>query len=166
MSDVFFSDDPNIIADMFQKEVEKELQEQEKRLAHKHVDIGFFDSAQYQTDSAPYVAHIAAIHNFGSVSRKIPARPFFTYAVTKIRKEVIELYKLQPYIGLYKVHELMGQKVKAAIQNAIVTGPWRPNAPETIRRKETKRARNNKASVKPLIDTGYLRTSVTYRIKK
>lgn len=51
--------------------------------------------------------------------------------------------------------EIIGNKVEGLIKKKIRTGPFKPNAPSTIRRK---------GSSRPLIDTGHLRQSVRYKI--
>ena len=51
----------------------------------------------------------------------------------------------------------MGVYLKGQMQEEITNGEYVPNAPGTIRKKK---------SDKPLIDTGRMRSSVQYQIKK
>jgi len=51
----------------------------------------------------------------------------------------------------------MGVVVKGIVQQEIVEGDFAPNAPSTVR---------SKGSGQPLIDTGHMRQSVNFVIKK
>ncbi|MBR2140293.1 MAG: hypothetical protein IJ963_05470 [Phascolarctobacterium sp.] len=53
--------------------------------------------------------------------------------------------------------KLVGQEVQGMVQRKIDTGPFVPNSPATIRRK---------GSSKPLIDSGRLRQSIRYSMRK
>ena len=56
-----------------------------------------------------------------------------------------------------QVTELVGMQMKSDISSTLTNGPWTPNSPVTIARK---------GSSRPLIDTGELRASITYRTEK
>lgn len=51
----------------------------------------------------------------------------------------------------------LGQLVEGAIKRKIAQGPFKPNSPSTIRRKKSSR---------PLIDTGHMRQSIRYKVRK
>ena len=130
----------------------------------RNTRIGFFSDARYHEGSRPHVASVAMWQEFESVKRKEdgtprkPARPFMREAIenpdtkAKVRK-LLKQYLVNPG----RVMGLIGEHVKGAIQKSISTGPWAPLAESTI-------ARRRKKSDKPLEDTGFLRSSVTYRV--
>jgi hypothetical protein len=113
-------------------------------------------------DGTPVVL-VAAVNNFGSQSRGIPARPF----MTKGQQPAIErtapiAQRLVPKINAGKatiedVLEVMGPFAVGEFQEAITGATYAPNAPETVKKK---------GSSKPLIDTGLMRQSMTYVVRK
>ena len=102
----------------------------------------------------------AAINEYGT--SKIPQRPFMRTAVSrhgkswgeKSAKAVQSVMKGMP---ISQVTELVGMQMKADISSTLTNGPWTPNAPSTIAKK---------GSSRPLIDTGELRASITYKVEK
>ena len=102
----------------------------------------------------------AAINEYGT--SKIPQRPFMRTAVSKYGKSwgvksakaVQSVVKGMP---ISQVTELVGMQMKSDISKALTNGPWTPNAASTIAKK---------GSSRPLIDTGELRASITYKVEK
>ena len=102
----------------------------------------------------------AAINEYGT--SKIPQRPFMRTAVSrhgkswgeKSAKSVQSVIKGMP---ISQVTELVGMQMKADISSTLTNGPWTPNSVVTIAKK---------GSSRPLIDTGELRASITYKVKK
>lgn len=102
----------------------------------------------------------AAINEYGT--SKIPQRPFMRTAVSrhgkswgeKSAKAVQSVMKGMP---ISQATELVGMQMKADISSTLTNGPWIPNSPVTIAKK---------GSSRPLIDTGELRASITYRVEK
>ena len=102
----------------------------------------------------------AAINEYGT--SKIPQRPFMRTATnrhgkswgSKSAKAVQSVMKGMP---ISQVAELVGMQMKADISSTLTNGPWTPNAPSTIAKK---------GSSRPLIDTGELRASITYKVEK
>ena len=102
----------------------------------------------------------AAINEYGT--SKIPQRPFMRTAVSrhgkswgeKSAKAVQSVMKGMP---ISQVTELVGMQMKSDISSTLTNGPWTPNSPVTIAKK---------GSSRPLIDTGELRASITYRVDK
>ena len=102
----------------------------------------------------------AAINEYGT--SKIPQRPFMRTAVSrhgkswgeKSAKAVQSVMKGMPII---QVTELVGMQMKSDISSTLTNGPWTPNSVVTIAKK---------GSSRPLIDTGELRASITYRVEK
>ena len=145
-------------------DVFRDIEGMEKKL-HKsrEVRVGFFQDARYSEGSRPYVASVAMWQEFESVARNAeggarkPARPFMREAINnpQTQRNVIKLFRGYPD-NPDRSLSLIGESVKAAIQNSITTGPWRDLAKSTV-------ARRRRGSDKPLLDTGYLRSSVTYQ---
>ena len=102
----------------------------------------------------------AAINEYGT--SKIPQRPFMRTAVSrhgkswgeKSAKAVQSVMKGMP---ISQATELVGMQMKADISSTLTNGPWTPNSPVTIAKK---------GSSRPLIDTGELRASITYKVEK
>lgn len=102
----------------------------------------------------------AAINEYGT--SKIPQRPFMRTAVSrhgkswgeKSAKAVQSVMKGMP---ISQVTELVGMQMKSDISSTLTTGPWTPNSVVTIAKK---------GSSRPLIDTGELRASITYKVEK
>lgn len=94
-------------------------------------------------------------------SPHIPARPFisawFDENEARLRQELAILMRAV-VAGKYtkeQILALMGQRCVGEIQARIAEGVDPPNAESTIKRK---------GSSKPLIDTGQLRSGVTYKV--
>ena len=102
----------------------------------------------------------AAINEYGT--SKIPQRPFMrTSAIrhgkswgSKSAKAVQSVMKGMP---ISQVTELVGMQMKSDISSTLTNGPWTPNSVVTIAKK---------GSSRPLIDTGELRASITYKVEK
>lgn len=125
--------------------------------------VGFpQDKVEPPKSGEPSVIDIAIWNNYGT-STNTPARNFMGLAEQEIRKnfkrdseEVSELI-VKGELDIEKFLNLEGEKAKAAIQEAITDLKEPPNAPSTIKRKH---------SDNPLIDTGKMRQSVTYSVRK
>lgn len=125
--------------------------------------VGFpKDKVEPPKSGEPSVIDIAIWNNYGT-STNTPARNFMGLAEQEIRKnfkkdseEVMELIS-RGGLDVEKFLSLEGEKAKAAIQEAITELKEPPNAPSTIKRKH---------SDNPLIDTGKMRQSVTYSVRK
>ena len=62
---------------------------------------------------------------------------------------------------------MMGTMAVNNVRDAILTGPWAPNAASTEARKLAKsKGKKSKYGVKPLIDTGDMINAVTYIVKE
>ena len=144
-------------------EVISEIEDTEKKLSkRKEVKVGFFSDARYSEGSKPYVASVAMWQEFQGVKNKNkPARPFMREAVQASKDDVIRLMRGYPD-NPDNTLKIVGESVKAAIQKSITTGNWAPLAKSTIARR--RKGRDGKRSDKPLLDTGYLRSAVTYNV--
>lgn len=108
-------------------------------------------------------AELGRIHEYGSISKNIPARSFlrvplwlkFPGIIKKIGQQVIDGLTKSNIERTYKHMGIMAEKI---VQNAFATrgfGRWPENSPRTIMRKK---------SDSPLIDTAQLRKSITSQV--
>jgi phage gpG-like protein len=113
---------------------------------------------------------LGAIHEFGSISRGIPARSFLRYPIQfhfpmwlRENKKSFIKYLIQ---GRYlQWLEIMGGAAENIVQNAFDTsgfGMWKPLKPATI--KARKKSKIAGESALPLIDTSELRRSITSEV--
>lgn len=129
--------------------------EKELNLQGKGVEIGFFESAKYNTGAS--VASVAFWNEYGTC--RIPPRPFFRVAIEKNQKKWREVLanSIKQSGNAEDALGAMGAIAKGDIQQSITSLRTPPNAISTILKKE---------SSNPLIDTGMMRRSVAYRIIK
>lgn len=125
--------------------------------APAHVDVGILESAGVEKDGTS-VIDVAEWNEFGTAT--IPERSFirawFDEAEPQLRQDFAALMRTVAAGKRTRaeVLELMGQRMVGQVQARMAAGVPPPNAPSTVRRK---------GSSTPLIDTGVLRSSVTYR---
>ena len=121
------------------------------------IRAGFFDTARYP--SGEYVATVAARNEFG-VPGRVPARPFMQHAADRMPRRIAQALRARINKRTLTLSdhdaEMVGLVMEDTIRDSIVNGPWAPNAPATVAAK---------GSDKPLIDTGFLRQSVTSRVE-
>lgn len=130
-----------------------------KELAEKEVRVGF-QQGKATDENGTDICDIAAWNELGTVH--IPARPFLRQSVddnlSKINNFLQEKKKdLVRGINAEQVLKEIGIFQKDLIQEKITDGDFAPNAESTVKKK---------GSSKPLIDTGRMRQSVNYEIKK
>jgi hypothetical protein len=105
------------------------------------------------------MVEIAGYQEFGTAT--IPARSFIggwfdeNEASNKAFARDLALKRLGGKLDYRRSLDLMGVRAQGGIQKRIAAGIAPPLDPATIKRK---------GSSKPLIDTGQLRSSITYRI--
>lgn len=129
------------------------------------VEIGYLDGAMHKSSitsgkSRPIaLKDLAAIHEYGL---GVPKRAFIEPSLKKNRRKYL-LYagkQITPIIrrrqSMNAAWQTLGAMAVADIQQYMVTARFTPLAPTTIKRK---------GSSKPLIDTGQMRQSITYRVK-
>lgn len=106
---------------------------------------------------------LGMVHEYGSPTRGIPARPFIEPPI----KDNTEKYKgimrnqasrlIFRRTSLDNALSLVGEAAKADIQKYMLSASFTPLSAATIERK---------GSSKPLIDTGQMRNAITYEIKR
>ena len=133
----------------------KELQ----KLANLEVQVGFQAGVAAEKNGTDLV-EIAAYNEFGSSTT--PARPFMRQSFERHQDQLQKACDaVNQTISNGGTAEQglnqLGVMCKGLVQQEIVDGGFAPNAPSTIKKK---------GSSQPLIDTGTMRQSVNYVIKK
>lgn len=146
--------------------------------------VGVTDLASVGGDPTKNNAYIAYLQEFGSPAHNIPPRPFLVpgmrNALTKrkvlvyIRQLVLDA--LDPgFSGMERSDIMEVQLTKIGIlcaeevRRKITMGPFTPLAPSTVVRRLERRGKSadevTPADLRPLVDTGRLRQSITYAIR-
>lgn len=125
-----------------------------KFMGKEKLEIGFFETARYP--NGVFVAQVARYNEFGTLN--IPMRPFFRNAIQKnIKKWYATLQNaINQNATPNKALSIVGEVARADIIQSITDLRTPPNAQSTIKQKK---------STNPLIDTGLMRRSVTYKVK-
>jgi phage gpG-like protein len=137
------------------------------RLVGKHrVRVGILADAPKASDQPGAHAsllEVAAIHEFGAPQAGIPQRSFVRATVDNKRSEIeaaqatLAKQIVEGKIDGETAMERLGAKVEGLMKGAISAGIAPPNAPSTIARK---------GSSKPLVDTGQLKSAITYQTEE
>ncbi|UUM26271.1 hypothetical protein [Acinetobacter colistiniresistens] len=134
-----------------------------------HAEVGVFGGKPRITDlkhggkRSIDMADLAAIHEFGAPGKNIPERSFLRASLQLNQGKYSQylLGQLKPMLlgktSMAATWQFLGQEAQADVQSYMINGKFVPLKPKTIKRK---------GSSKPLIDTGQLRQSVTYRVVK
>ncbi len=132
-----------------------------EELDQYQVEIGIFSEDGNVTEDGEDILSIAYVHEFGSIIRNIPERSFmragFDTNISKIEQQ-IELLLGQVMdlkLDAKGFYEAIGAVVTGIIQEYLTDLQEPPLSPVTIERK---------GSSNPLIDTGRLRQSITYKV--
>ncbi|WP_320972294.1 hypothetical protein [Enterocloster bolteae] len=136
----------------------RKLKKMLKELAELQVRVGFQHGEN--TENGVDMCDIAAFNELGTENS--PSRPFLRKSVDENQE------KINAFLQGTKADLLSGKSAemvlkeigifqKDLVQEKITEGSYAPNAESTIRRK---------GSNKPLIDSGKMRQSVNYVIKK
>lgn len=141
-----------------------------KALGQKTVRVGILDEAPKRAGSESGKAKssgratllgVAAVHEFGAPAAGIPQRSFIRATVDLKAAEIQATRdKLAAQVAEGKITaqvalERLGAFVQGIVQARIAEGIGPALKPETVRRKK---------SSKPLVDTGQLRSSVTWKV--
>lgn len=136
----------------------KRLFKQLQELESLEVVVGFQGDQSY--DDGTSLAEVAAYNEFGSSNT--PARPFMKQSFEN-HEDALKAGCKQVDITISKggtaqqALEKLGVMAKGLVQEEIVNGGFAPNAESTIAMK---------GSATPLVDSGYMRQSVNYVIRK
>lgn len=137
-----------------QDALRKEL---EKLQGGGHVLVGIHEDASQPEGQDITMATLGAIQHFGN--NDIPARPWLDVGVEQGNKEYLEIIEEGAASGLSQTQilEQVGAAAAGYVQQYITDLRDPPNTPSTVKKKGS----NN-----PLIDTGAMRQSVTYKVAK
>lgn len=110
-------------------------------------------------------ATLAAIHELGSPSANIPARPFLKIGIAKAQKECVNILGIGAAKALtnfdagdlVKAQDKAGLVAQNSVRGVFTSGELKPLAESTLKKKGKKTT--------PLIDTGSLRTSISYVVR-
>lgn len=122
------------------------------------LDVGIIGAKADASRGRFTVGEIAGVHEFGSAT--VPKRSFIGSWFDAHQAEMSEHVRrctkllLEGKIDAAKWHTLVGVKAVGGIQKHISEGISPPLKPATVARKK---------SSKPLIDTGIMRSSITWR---
>lgn len=129
-----------------------------KRMEFPEGEIGVYRTARYRTGQ--YVAEVFAWNEFGT--KRIPSRPAFRRTLFNLQRD--SRFKRLLVQSIELPHGVtqrgMGRAMTHAagrLQKQIIDLRRPPNAPTTIKRK---------GSTNPLVDTGLLTRSVTWRVRR
>lgn len=129
-----------------------------KKLAELEVQVGYQADQTYEDGTS--LAEIAAYNELGTSDT--PARPFMRQSFEKHESELQAACDrvnatLSKGGTAEQALDQLGVFCKGLVQEEIVEGGFAPNTESTIKKK---------GSEQPLIDTGYMRQSVNYVVKK
>lgn len=129
-----------------------------KKLAESEIQVGFQSDQTYEDGTS--LAEIAAINELGSSDT--PARPFMRQSFENHEAELQAACDRANAIlsnggTAEQALNQLGVFCRGLVQEEIVEGGFAPNAESTIKKK---------GSEQPLIDTGYMRQSVNYVVKR
>ncbi len=130
-----------------------------EKLKEQQVFVGF-QAGQVADDRGVDMAQIAMFNELGTSTA--PSRPFLRMSVDENEDKIIstcgrELESLKSGGTAETILRRVGALGVRLVQEKIGSGSFEPNAESTIRKK---------GSDKPLIDTGRMRQSVKYVIKR
>jgi hypothetical protein len=118
-------------------------------------------------------AALAYIQENGAPEVNIPPRPFMKPGVASVQPQIAAGLKKAGEFALQgrsdavdRQFHRVGAIGRDAIKAKITDGPFVPLKPSTIAARKSKRKSRNNTDVKPLIDTGALRASISYVIRE
>lgn len=138
--------------------------EQYAKVSQKTVTVGIHSDAGEHPDSGVTNAQLGALLNYGNPNNKlygnpapIPPRPWLIPGVQSGKQDIVDTiaHGVSNDLPLDRVLEQVGAFAVGAVQQYMTDLDTPPNSPYTIARK---------GSSSPLIDTGALRASVTYKV--
>lgn len=124
--------------------------------------VGFFDTAKYE--NGEYVAQVAFWNEYGTISKNgnqhIPPRPFMRNVTDNqnAMSRIFNVAKIELEKGMEneRVAEICGEQLAQMVKLSITGGSYIPNSAYTIAKK---------GSSRPLVDTGLMLGSVSYKVE-
>jgi len=118
-------------------------------------------------------AALAAIMENGAPEVNIPPRPFMKPGVASVQPQIAAGLKKAGEFALQGRADAVNRELhrvgtigRDAIKAKITDGPFVPLKQSTIAARKSKRKSRKNTDIKPLIDTGSLRNSIDYVLKK
>ena len=127
-----------------------------KKIAAKSVKVGVPASAAPYQDGMS-TAVVAAVHEYGSLVRNVPPRPFIRPGGEKtiaILPKVIRQYSKELASGKMQADQFWGIVGTLGVGN--IRGIWDDNNWAPLK--------HNPENRQPLLDTGHLKGSITYQV--
>lgn len=140
-----------------------DLEKKLKELQGKTIKVGV------PASTAPYedgisTAVIAAVHEYGSLTRRIPARPFLRPGVANAIPKINKLLQIKlpdfvsGSINADGVFTLVGEIARSEIVRMWDNNNWTPLKSQSAQKAVEKGDRQI------LLDTGHLKNSITYQV--
>lgn len=140
-----------------------------KLLVKNAVYVGVPESENARDDGPIGNAALAYLHDTGSPANNIPARPFLATGIAAGKAAIVRQFERAGKAALDgKAGEInaalnaAGLAGQSAVQRKITEGPFAPLSEKTIKARQ----RKGRTGTKPLLDTGELRRSISYVIRK
>lgn len=129
-----------------------------KKMTDMEIQVGFQGDQKYEDGTS--IAQVAAVNEFGASD--IPERPFMRQSFENHEGELQAACDAAQRLvssggSAEQALQQIGVVAKGLVQDEIVNGGFAPNAESTI---------NKKGSEQPLIDTGTMRQSVNFVVKR
>ena len=129
-----------------------------KKMTDMEIQVGFQSDQKYEDGTS--IAQVAAVNEFGASD--IPERPFMRQSFENHEGELQAACDAAQRLvssggSAEQALQQIGVVAKGLVQDEIVNGGFAPNAESTIKKK---------GSEQPLIDTGTMRQSVNFVIKR
>jgi len=130
-----------------------------KRLEKGTVDVGILSSEGKHEGSSFTVAQVGFMHEFGTVT--IPERSFIRSTISSESRDIKQVARIQykkvldGSITTEQGLGVLGAFTVGLIQEKFTSNDWAPNTEKTQARK---------GSSSPLIDTGQLRQSISFKV--
>jgi len=123
-----------------------------------------------EKEPPPDNATLGYIHEFGSPAENIPDRPFLIPGVRDAVDQIVNRLSRAAVAAVDTKQEVVDAQLNAAgliaqnsVRAKITGGPFTPLSPKTIQKRRSRKP--PRTGIKPLLDTGQLRRSVTYVIR-
>lgn len=129
-----------------------------KKMTDMEIQVGFQGDQKYEDGTS--IAQVAAVNEFGASD--IPERPFMRQSFENHEGELQAACDAAQRLvssggSAEQALQQIGVVAKGLVQDEIVNGGFAPNAESTIKKK---------GSEQPLIDTGTMRQSVNFVVKR
>lgn len=152
-----------------QKDISKALISDIKKLTKTDVLVGIPATGGTRQDDGANNALIGYVMETGDPERNIPARPFLVPGVDAASDEIGKRLTKAADAALDGRQEAINSQLNAAgllaqssVKSAITNGEFAPLSGRTLAARKAR----GRSGDKPLIDTGQLRRSVTYIVRK